>query len=83
MYGPASAADLSRSVVFANLEDASRFFERGSVGFSATRSPGRFDGLELRTNAWKLEPAVIGAVKSSFLDDQPRSPTGPPASIAP
>jgi hypothetical protein len=32
-------------------KDASRFFERGLVGFSVTSSPGRFDGLELQTTA--------------------------------
>lgn len=70
------AADLLGSVVFADLEDASRFFERGSIGFSATSSPGRFDGLELRTKAWKVEPAVVDAVQSSFFDDQSRFPEG-------
>jgi hypothetical protein len=35
------AADLSDSVVFPDLEEASRFFEHGSVGFSATSRPPR------------------------------------------
>lgn len=69
-------ADLSDSVIFADLAAASRFFEHGSVGFSATRNPGRFDGLELHTNAWRVEPAVVDAVQSSFFDDQSRFPEG-------
>lgn len=70
------AADLSDSVVFADLEEASCFFEHGSVGFSATSRPGRFDGLELYTSSWKVEPAVVEAVQSSFFDDQSRFPEG-------
>ena len=42
---------LPQSRLFADVDDASRFFECGSVGYSATPDPSRFDGLELRTNA--------------------------------
>lgn len=69
-------ADLLGSVLFPYLEDASRFFEQGSVGLSATRCPGRFDGLELRTNAWRVEPAVVHNVQSSFFEDQSHFPNG-------
>src|SRR5688572_15111443 len=34
--------------VFGSMDDASRFFEGGALGYSATRDPGRYDGLELR-----------------------------------
>jgi hypothetical protein len=69
-------ADPLSSVLFADLEEASRFFERGSVGFSATRSPGRFDGLALHTKAWRVDPAVVEAVRSSFFDDTAQFPPG-------
>jgi hypothetical protein len=67
---------LADSVVFADLAEASAFFESGAVGFSATRDPDRFDGLELGTNAWKVEPAEVLGATSSFFDDSSRFPVG-------
>jgi uncharacterized protein YqjF (DUF2071 family) len=43
--------ELEGSRLFADVAAASRFFERGSVGYSGTRDPQRFDGLALHTNA--------------------------------
>lgn len=57
------------SQLFRSLDDASRFFQRGSVGYSATRTCDQFDGLELRTDAWRVEAMEIVSVRSSFFDD--------------
>src|SRR4029450_11199358 len=46
---------------------ASAFFERGSLGYSATHDPGRFDGLELRSQVWPVEPLALDRVESSFF----------------
>jgi hypothetical protein len=64
------------SGLFPDLATASRFFEKGAVGYSVTREPGRFDGLELRTNAWKVDPVEVTSVRSSFFDDPGRFPAG-------
>src|SRR5262249_28827516 len=40
--------------VFRSIDDASRFFECGSVGYSDTSLPNRYDGLELRTFRWRV-----------------------------
>jgi hypothetical protein len=72
----ALAADLPRDSVFGSLATASKFFERGSLGWSATRRPGVYDGVELRTLGWRIEPARIEAVASSFFDDPRRFPPG-------
>jgi len=55
--------------VFASLAEASSFFEMGSIGYSATESPGVFDGLELRSHSWKVEPLMVDLVESSFFTD--------------
>jgi uncharacterized protein DUF2071 len=67
---------LSGSRLFADLAAASAFFEAGAVGYSATRRPERFDGLKLRTSAWRVEPAVVDHAHSSFFDDLTRFPAG-------
>lgn len=65
------APSLEGSTLFADVDEASAFFEAGSVGFSATRESGRYDGMELRTNAWAVEPGVVRSARSSFFDALP------------
>lgn len=70
------AGELPTSSVFESLAVASAFFERGSLGYSATTTPGRFDGLELRTFDWSVEPLAVDAVASSMFDDERLFPRG-------
>jgi hypothetical protein len=58
--------------VFAGLDAASRFFEAGSLGYSATSRPGRFDGLALDCDRWAVQPLEVEAIRSSFFDDPGR-----------
>jgi hypothetical protein len=67
---------LPASDLFADVDEASRFFERGSIGYSATADPRRFDGLELRTDAWSVVPVRVLRARSSFFDDETRIPNG-------
>jgi uncharacterized protein YqjF (DUF2071 family) len=64
------------SEVFADLDAASAFFRSGSAGYSATRDGRRLDGLELQTDAWRIEPVEIIEAKSSFFDDRTLFPPG-------
>jgi uncharacterized protein YqjF (DUF2071 family) len=66
--------DLTPSLLFANLAEASAFFRAGSVGYSPAH--GGLTGMELRTNAWGVEPAAIGHAHSSFFDDTSVFPAG-------
>lgn len=68
--------DLGPSVLFAGVEDASAFFEAGSVGYSAVGGCDRLDGMELRTDAWHVEPVRVTAARSSFFDDPIAFPPG-------
>jgi len=65
----------SRST-FRSQDEASEFFRRGAIGYSATPSPGVFDCLELRSFSWSVEPLEISHVESSFFDDARRFPRG-------
>lgn len=70
------ADELPQDSVFSSLEEASAFFERGSVGYSATPNPGRFDGLELKSLSWRVEPLAVERVYSSFFSNEEIFPEG-------
>jgi hypothetical protein len=70
------AGSLPGTSVFGSLAEASAFFERGSVGYSATAKPGEFDGLELRSFGWRVEPLAVDRAESSFFEDRTLFPVG-------
>ena len=67
-------SELPGDSVFGSLAEASRFFERGSVGYSPTATPGQFDGLELRCFNWRMVPLQVNRLESSFFDDRKQFP---------
>lgn len=62
--------EFSPNSLFRSIEEASDFFEAGSLGYSATSTAGVFDGLELRTLNWQVQPFAIDRLQSSFFDDR-------------
>jgi Uncharacterized conserved protein (COG2071) len=62
--------------VFSTLDEASRFFEEGSLGYSDAHTDGEFDGLELRCEGWKVEALSVSDVHSSYFSDSERFPAG-------
>jgi hypothetical protein len=70
------AQELPKASIFRSVKEASDFFERGSLGYSVTSWPGRFDGLELHSFAWRVEPLAVDKVQSSFFEDQELFPRG-------
>src|SRR5260221_5615617 len=67
---------LPESSIFVSLEEASAFFEQGSLGYSVTNQAGKLDSLELRCRNWKVEPLQVAKAPSSFFDDHQRFPSG-------
>ena len=67
---------LSPDSVFTSLAEASEFYARGAVGYSATGNAGCWDGLELHTTGWNVKPLEVSAVKSSFFGDREKFPDG-------
>lgn len=55
--------------VFHSTAAASAFFQAGSLGYSPSSSPARWQGLELRCLNWQVEPLEIEVVRSSYCDD--------------
>ncbi len=70
------APTLPGGSVFRSLREASEFFRDGSVGFSPGLAVGHFDGLELRTIDWRMQPLAVEAVESSFFGDGAIFPPG-------
>jgi uncharacterized protein DUF2071 len=68
--------NLPASSVFSSPQEASEFFESGSLGYSATPDPSRFQGLELRCHNWHVEPLEVEEVRSSFFEDETFFPKG-------
>jgi len=70
------ASELPPASVFRTVSDASAFFEPGSLGYSATASGHRLDGIVLRTHSWAVTPLAIERVHSSYFSDESRFPAG-------
>ncbi|CAD74636.1 MAG TPA: hypothetical protein DDX19_13190 [Rhodopirellula baltica] len=71
-----TADELPASSVFANVAKCSQFFEAGSLGYSPASEATQFDGLELRTANWHVQPLAVTSVRSSFFDDRDVFPEG-------
>ncbi|MEO6228789.1 MAG: DUF2071 domain-containing protein [Ferruginibacter sp.] len=59
---------LNSNSIFEDLDEASKFFENGDLGYSPNGD--NFDGLLLKTFNWKVEPLDVTAVQSSFFEDE-------------
>lgn len=70
------ATSLSGTSLFNSLDDASHFFQQGSLGYSDTRADGLYEGLELRCRNWHVDPLAIAEVTSSYFEDEHRFPAG-------
>src|SRR5262249_23377526 len=71
-----SSVDLPRGSCFRSLGEASKFFETGSLGYSATSNGERLDGIQLRAQQWKVEPLAVEEVYSSYFADNSIFPEG-------
>jgi hypothetical protein len=70
------ASRLPATSVFKSLDEASAFFQAGSLGYSATRDPSRFQGLELNCQSWHVEPLEVDEVHSNFFQNESHFPKG-------
>jgi len=69
-------ATLPQSSIFSSLDEASSFFEAGSLGYSVTTDSNRLDGLTLKTKDWRIEPLHISDVLSSYFANETMFPQG-------
>ncbi len=71
-----AAEELAESSIFRSVEEASAFFESGSLGYSSTRDGTYLDGLVLQTQSWTVTPFEVDRVRSSYFEDRGRFPEG-------
>lgn len=64
------AANLPSSSIFGSVQQASRFFQEGAVGYSPGTKNGDCQGLELCTDDWKIEPLAVARAESSYFGNQ-------------
>lgn len=62
--------------LFGSLDEASVFFAAGSLGYSPTPNPQRFQGIELACQSWHVDPLAVSVVQSSLFEDQVLFPPG-------
>jgi hypothetical protein len=60
--------------IFGTLEEASAFFEKGSLGYSPNKD--KFEGLELNTYRWEMQPLEVLDIKSTFYENESVFPKG-------
>ncbi|GGS37888.1 hypothetical protein Snoj_28770 [Streptomyces nojiriensis] len=68
--------ELRGSELFADLAEASLFFQHGSKGLSPSSTGRHLEGMRLRSDAWHIEAGRVSSAASSFFDDPTRFPPG-------
>lgn len=64
------AENLPENSIFNSLEEASNFFEKGSLGYSATQNADKLDGIFLKIENWKVAPLELAFVHTSFYENE-------------
>jgi len=70
------ARQLPNSSIFTSLDEASAFFQAGSLGYSPAPAAGRYQTMELQCREWRVEPLAVELASSSFFDDESLFPRG-------
>lgn len=66
----------SKNSIFDSLQEASDFFEKGSLGYSSNKTDKNLDGIKLQIDDWQVSPLKITSVESSFYNDESIFPKG-------
>lgn len=62
--------------IFATLDESSRFFESGCIGYSSRPDSCTLDGLLLEVPDWRVSPLDVDYVRSAYFDDETLFPPG-------
>jgi hypothetical protein len=62
---------LAEGSIFESLDEASRFFEVGRLGFSPSADSSQLDGLELVSKWWAMKSLQVDTVESAFFGNFP------------
>lgn len=67
---------LAEGSIFESLDEASRFFEVGRLGFSPSADSSQLDGLELVSKWWAMKSLQVDTVESAFFGNSRLFPVG-------
>jgi len=67
---------LAEGSIFESLDEASKFFEVGNLGFSPSADSNRLDGLELLSKWWEVQSLRVDTVESGFFGNTHLFPIG-------
>ena len=70
------ALNLPTTSIFDSVNEASSFFERGCLGYSARCNSNQLDGLLLETYDWRVQALDVSEIQSSVFDDRENFPQG-------
>lgn len=70
------APSLPSGSVFPTLDAAAGFFSLGATGYSATRVPAHYHGMELHSLNWSVTPLAVDEAQSAFFGAPERFPPG-------
>jgi hypothetical protein len=70
------SGELPSESIFPNIDSVSKFFEKGSVGYSPKRSIDEYEGMQLKTYKWDISPMKVNKVKSTFFQNGETFPAG-------
>jgi len=70
------ASSLPETSVFSTPDEASRFFENGSVGYAPRSRDDQLDAVRLDVRHWAASPLAIDEIQSTFFDDPALFPAG-------
>lgn len=62
------SARVTAGSLFANIDEAGRFFRGGECGYAQGRRRGVWEGARLRLHRWDLRPMAVDAAYSSYID---------------
>jgi len=62
--------------VFNSIEESSKFFENGCIGYSARPDSTKLDGLLLKVPRWEVSALEVESVNSAYFDNTKIFPAG-------
>ncbi|MGJ8673700.1 DUF2071 domain-containing protein [Rubritalea sp.] len=62
--------------VFKSMDEVSRFFKKGNLGWSLNKEGQSYDAIELVTKQWHMEPLEVLSCYSAYFDDKNLFPEG-------
>ena len=63
-------SDFPATSIFGTLQDSSKFFEAGCIGYSSRPDSCTLDGLLLEVSDWSVSPLKVDHVRSAYFDDR-------------